>query len=68
MTSEGKAKEITNPYYLAYLNYIKKIEEKESNHGFMNWIQSKHKSFRQETGASEHDRSYKEIFLKWLNQ
>lgn len=68
MTSEGKAKEITNPYYLAYINNIKRIEGKETNHGFMNWIQSKHKTFRQETGVSEHDRSYKEIFLKWLNQ
>ena len=61
-------KTVTNPYYLAYLNHIKKIEGKETNHGFMIWIQSKHKAFRQETGVSEHDRSYNDIFLKWLNQ
>ena len=63
-----KTKEVTNPYYLAYLNHIKKIEEKETNHGFMNWIQSKHKTFRQETGISLHDRNYNDTFLKWLNQ
>ena len=58
----------TNPYYLAYLNHIKRTKGKESNHGFMNWIQSKHKDFREKTGVSEHDRSYKDEFLKWLNQ
>ena len=68
MKTENNFEAVTNPYYLAYIDYIKKIEGKETNHGFINWIQSKHKTFRQETGMSEHDRSYKEIFLKWLNQ
>ena len=68
MTPGRKMKTVTNPYYLAYLNHIKRTEGEESNHGFINWIQPKHKIFREETGASEHDRSYKDIFLKWLNQ
>lgn len=64
----GKGCKATNPYYLAYINNIERTEEKETNHGFINWVQSKHKTFRQETGVSEHDRSYKDTFLKWLNQ
>ena len=68
MKTEEKMKTITNPYYLSYLEHIKRTEGKESNYGFINWIQSKHKAFRQQTGVSEHDRSYKDIFLKWLNQ
>ena len=61
-------KTVTNPYYLAYREHIKKIEGKETNHGVINWIQEKHTDFREQTGVSEYDRSYKDTFLKWLNQ
>lgn len=61
-------KTVTNPYYLAYIEHIKKIEEKETNHGFMNWIQKKHTDFRKQTGISKHDRNYHNAFLKWLNK
>ena len=57
----------TNPYYLAYLEHIKRTEEKETNHGYIIWIQKKHTDFRK-TGVSKYDRNYHDTFIKWLNQ
>lgn len=67
-TEEKYQSKITNSYYLAYIDYIQKIEGKETNNGFIIWIQKKHTDFRKQMGISEYDRNYKDTFIKWLNQ
>lgn len=57
-----------NPYYLAYLDHIEKSGEKETNHGFIGWIQKKHSEFRKQTGMIGREKDYRNFFTKWLQE
>lgn len=63
-----KTEKITNPYYLGYLDHTEKNGEKETNHGFIIWIQSKHSKFRKQTGMIGREKDYRNFFTKWLQE